>query len=93
MDTKTILGISIPAGLTMGGAIVAIAKTRFVTRKECKDEQAQCQKTICNKIDNLKEDIGEIKTDLDNMKKSREEEMKNLFEFIGGVKRYMEDHS
>lgn len=85
LDVK-LIGYVIITGLAIGAAIAGVMKTKFMTKKDCETHQHLCSIQVCKKIDTLTDKINDIK-------KSRTEELKVLYEFIGEVKQFMKDHS
>ena len=71
------------AGAFIGASTIVgiVGKNYFITKKECREEQDQCQKQVCKKIDELKEDQRRIFDKLDGIAGD-----------MGAVKQYMQDH-
>jgi len=84
MEFQAIITASVSAGIVVGGIVVAVARTKFITKESCIKDQAICQKGI-------KSDIGSIKSDISKIKENRIDELKNLYQFIGEVRQYMKD--
>lgn len=84
MEFHSVIAASVSAGLVVGGVVVAVARTKFVTKDVCGKDQAVCQKGI-------KSDIGSIKADISKIKENRIDELKNLYQFIGEVRQYMKN--
>ena len=84
MELQAIITASVSTGLVVGGIVVAVARTKFITKETCTKDQALCQKGI-------KSDIGSIKTDISKIKENRIDELKTLYQFIGEVRQYMKD--
>jgi len=61
----------------------------YVTEKGCTTRHNDCQIAMCRKIDEVKEIIHELSDKIDNDRRSRDKEIKEIVRFMGRVDEFM----
>lgn len=78
-----------------GGAIYILLLPKFVTpealKKHCDGQQAACRPLMCNKIDQIKDEIAVMDEKRESARKEQSEQLEKIHTFIGRVDQFMQE--